>query len=322
MNGISGEDLKMPLLSILIPVYNTDAYIQGTIESVLSQTFTDFELIIVDDHSTDNTYTLCKHYADRDARIKLYRNEVNLGMMANWNHGLTFCKATYFVKLDADDRWHTKMLETCVAILEADEQIGLVFTKYALINEKGEIIDQWERTLPPFARNQSFHATDLVKKGTYGMLQDDVLKQGVAVIRRKVFDELGPFLLHDAGDTEMWFRIGAHYKLHGVDQTYYFYREWADNFTRTQVLRTDKRAKNLFEVRKLIFDYYYGQKLLSKKEYQLFSADNKFEYDKHVAYRFRRDGHIWKSLGVMLANTMNHPFRAFSFYFNRLREKL
>src|SRR5690348_472074 len=129
----------MPEISVLIPVYNTEKYIGKTIESVLNQTFRDFELIILDDCSTDKTYEICSKYATSDQRVVLHRNARNLGMMANWNQGLVYCNQKYFAKLDADDLWHERMLEECYAIMEKNPGVGLVFSRYALIDPDGKV---------------------------------------------------------------------------------------------------------------------------------------------------------------------------------------
>lgn len=101
----------MPRISILIPLYNAENFIAQTIESVLQQTFQDWELIILDDCSTDNSYIVAKALETKDSRIKVYKNSHNLGMLGNWNEGIKYCHSEYFAKLDADDLWHHKMLE-------------------------------------------------------------------------------------------------------------------------------------------------------------------------------------------------------------------
>ncbi|MCB0513357.1 MAG: glycosyltransferase family 2 protein, partial [Bacteroidetes bacterium] len=95
----------MPEVSIIIPVYNTGKYIAKAVKSVLNQTFKDLELIIVDDASTDETYSICEEYAKNDDRVRLYKNERNLGMMPNWNNALQYITGKYWAKLDSDDWW-------------------------------------------------------------------------------------------------------------------------------------------------------------------------------------------------------------------------
>ena len=79
---------KQPFFSIIMPVFNTEKYLSKAIDSVLKQTFTDFELIIIDDNSSDASYTICKNYADKDNRIKLLRNDINLGVAKSRNKAL------------------------------------------------------------------------------------------------------------------------------------------------------------------------------------------------------------------------------------------
>ena len=109
----------MPRLSILIPVYNAEKFISKTIDSVLAQTYNDWELIIVEDKSTDKSFDVIKQYeAQYPEKIKVFQNEANLGMLLNWNTGIDLCKSELFVKLDADDIWLPTLLEKSIAVLE------------------------------------------------------------------------------------------------------------------------------------------------------------------------------------------------------------
>jgi glycosyltransferase involved in cell wall biosynthesis len=239
-------------------------------------------------------------------------------MMRNWNHGLHYCTGPYFAKLDADDLWEPLMLQTCYEILERDAAIGMVFSRYRLIDARGDVVSGVDDTLPGYARNASFRGVDLVHRGIYGMLADNVMKQGIGLIRRQIFTDLGPFSLHDAGDTEMWFRIAAHYAIYGVDELYYSYRIWPDNFTRTQVLKLGKRELNLSEVRSMILDYYHRRGLITPKEYHIFAGDNQFEYDKSRMYAYRQAGKWGKALQVLANNMLRHPVKTCKFYVGRL----
>jgi glycosyltransferase involved in cell wall biosynthesis len=312
----------MASVSVLIPAYNAEKYIAETIRSVIAQTFTDWELIVVDDCSTDSTATVAAEFAAADARIKVVRNSANLGMMRNWNNGLPHCTAPYFAKLDADDLWAPEMLQACHAILERDASVGMVFSRYRLIDDKGLPLSTIQEDLPAYARNASFTGASLVKRGTYGMLADNVMKQGIGLIRRQIFDALGPFSLHDAGDTEMWFRIAAHHRVHGINHVYHAYRIWPDNFTRTQVLKLGKRERNLCEVRGMIITYYHQQGLITPAEYRSFMRDNQFEYDKNAMYIFRIQGKWGKALQLLVGNLLRHPVRTTYFYFGRLADRL
>src|SRR5258708_29446213 len=107
---------SQPSVSVCIPCYNGELFIGRTIESVLQQTFTDFELVLVDDNSTDATVAVIEKFAD--PRIRLVRNPVNLGMGANSNRALSLGLGRYVKLLCEDDVLHPRCLERPVAVLE------------------------------------------------------------------------------------------------------------------------------------------------------------------------------------------------------------
>lgn len=102
---------EMPSVSVGMPVYNSEATIGRSIESILAQTFGNFELIISDNASTDNTQSICESYADRDVRIKYIRQESNLGGTSNFIFALNQAKADYFMWAAGDDFWSTNFIE-------------------------------------------------------------------------------------------------------------------------------------------------------------------------------------------------------------------
>ena len=240
--------------------------------------------------------------------------------MANWNRGLELCTGKYFGKLDHDDWWDKDMLAACYRILESDETVGLVFSKHYLVNESDQTISQ-EYDLPDFANEQTFHGVDLVQKGVHGMLADNVMKQGIGLMRKAVFDELGPFSLHDSGDTEMWFRIAARYKIFGLNKFYHFHRVWPQNFTRSQILKTGKQEKNLFEVRLDILTRYFAEGLIDQKFLSRQLKTNQFEYNKHLVYQNRVQRNFGKMLLALMRNLITNPIDTVKFYWGRLNTK-
>ena len=116
---------SLPLVSVLIPTYNYAHYLDEAISSVLNQTFTDFELIIVDDNSTDNTDEVMSKYKT-NKKISFYKNPVNLGLVGNFNKCIEYSKGKYLKYLLADDKLHPQILEKFVAVMENDASISLV----------------------------------------------------------------------------------------------------------------------------------------------------------------------------------------------------
>ena len=310
-----------PKVSILVPVYNTEKYIAKTIESILAQTFTDWELIILDDYSQDDTYQICQQYAKADPRIQLYRNEKNLGMMPNWNKGLTYCESEYFGKLDADDLWEPTMIEESVKILDTQKKVGLVCSNYQNMDAYGQLIDDSLFQHPECIQKEGFSILNLVKKGPHHIFEHQILRQGIGLMRKKVFDETGPFTLLDAGDTEMWFRVACHYKIAFIPQVLHYHRVWEQSFTRTQVLKLNKSAKNLYDVKAAIFEYYYKQGRISHQEFIRFSKQNRFEYNKYLAYRFREDKNYKAMMKPIIENFTVSPVRLISFYLSRFTDR-
>jgi len=114
-----------PKVSVLIPTYNYAHYLDDTIQSVLKQTYTDFELIIVDNCSTDNTDEVVKKYLN-DKRVSFYTNETNVGLVGNWNKCLEYARGKYIKFLCADDMFHPGLLEKFIPVLEQFPDVSIV----------------------------------------------------------------------------------------------------------------------------------------------------------------------------------------------------
>lgn len=115
---------KSPLVSVLMTAYNRETFIAEAIESVLNCTYPDFELIIVDDQSKDKTFEIIERYAQKDSRIRHYRNEKNLGDYPNRNRAASYAKGEYFTFLDSDDKMFPDGLAKCMAGMLAFPEAG------------------------------------------------------------------------------------------------------------------------------------------------------------------------------------------------------
>ena len=132
---------RNPLVSIGMPIYNGERYMREAINSLLSQTVANFELIISDNCSTDSTAEICKEYASRDRRIKYTKQTTNTGASANFQCVLKLAKGQYFMWAAHDDRWNKDFLEKLIMALSADSSYGLAFSNYSVKNldTEGEI---------------------------------------------------------------------------------------------------------------------------------------------------------------------------------------
>ena len=126
------------LVSICIPAYNNAAYIGQTIESILNQTYTDIELIIVDDNSTDNTFEVISGYSEKDSRVKVFKNEKNLGMSGNWNRCLELCSGEFIKLICADDLLLPESVEKEVSAFEEYPDVVLVSSATKLVDLDGK----------------------------------------------------------------------------------------------------------------------------------------------------------------------------------------
>lgn len=132
-----------PLVSIIMPLYNSEEFISETINSVLNQTYNNWELIIIDDCSIDSSAKIIKDFIKNDSRIKYLKNEKNSGPAFSRNKGIDIAKGKYISFLDSDDFWDVKKTEIQVQKME-DENLLITHGDYFFIKETGEIIKQIE----------------------------------------------------------------------------------------------------------------------------------------------------------------------------------
>lgn len=199
---------RLPRVSVCIPTYRGRATIGSAIESVLAQSLTDFELIVIDDGSPDDTRAIVEGFAD--PRLIYVRNEHNLGPQGNWNRCLELARGKYFKLLPHDDLLHPHCLERQVAVLDTDrdERIALVFSARDVLGPDGRVLTR--RGYPggregPIAGGMVMRAC--VRRGT------NLLGEPGAVLFRKsladrigAFDATNPYVI----DLDYWFRLLAH----------------------------------------------------------------------------------------------------------------
>src|SRR3989338_1106721 len=130
---------KRILLSIGMPVWNAQNYIREALNSILKQSFKDFELIISDNGSTDKTQKICEQYAKKDKRITYIRHETNRGAAWNYNYVVGLARGKYFKWAAHDDNLDPQFLRKCISVLEKDESVILAYTRAKLMDAKGVV---------------------------------------------------------------------------------------------------------------------------------------------------------------------------------------
>jgi glycosyltransferase involved in cell wall biosynthesis len=126
-----------PLVTIGLPVYNSERYLAQSLDSLLGQTFRDFVLIISDNASTDSTADICRRYADTDPRIRYFRNEANIGNPRNFNRVYSLATTKYLKWSTADDFWAPEFIECALELMERDPNIALCYPQAYLVDADG-----------------------------------------------------------------------------------------------------------------------------------------------------------------------------------------
>lgn len=128
-----------PKVSIILPSYNGGGYIKWAVESVLAQSYSEWEMIVIDDGSSDSTESIVKEYVDKDSKIIYFKNEVNLGIQKSLNKGIKEAKGEYIARIDDDDEWIDKdKLKEQVEFLEKNKDYVLVGTGAIVVNVEGK----------------------------------------------------------------------------------------------------------------------------------------------------------------------------------------
>ena len=178
-------------------VYNGSRYLQESVESILNQTFTDFEFIIIDDGSTDNTWEILTKYADQDQRIKLFKNEENIGLTKSLNKGLMLAQGEYVARQDADDISLPERFEKQVDFLHKQPKVILVSSNYEYIDSEGSLLGK-----PKPAGGSDITAW-------YLLFYNRIGAHGLAMFRRDPVINIGGYSesYRYSQDYELWSRL-------------------------------------------------------------------------------------------------------------------
>lgn len=194
-----------PLVSIVMPVFNDERFLKEAIESILSQTLTDFELIVINDGSTDSSKAILDTYL-KDIRLKVFDQE-NQGLVAALNRGCSLAKGKYIARMDGDDISLPRRLEKQVAFLETHENAGVVGAWTALIDEENNKFGIWRLPVLPGVIGWSLHFTSC-------------LAHPAVVMRQEIIKALGfynPAAVH-AEDYDLWVRAAGITKIFNLGE--------------------------------------------------------------------------------------------------------
>lgn len=164
----------MPKVSVIMPAYNAEKYIAEAIDSILAQTYTDYEFIILNDCSTDRTEEIILSF--KDSRIVYLKNEENMGVAKTLNRGLSVARGEYIARMDADDISLPERFEKQVAWLDAHPQIGVLGSNVEIFDENGTVATGWSSTDPDQMKIDLFFSCGLAHPGV--MMRRGVVQKG------------------------------------------------------------------------------------------------------------------------------------------------
>lgn len=204
---------KIPEVTILLPLYNAESYIGPAIKSVLLQTFKDFELLIINDGSTDNSKEIVQSF--KDSRIRLVNNHKNLGLVATLNRGLELAQADLIARMDADDLCLPQRIEKQVEFLKAHPNIGVLGTDIYIIDSTDRVIGR-----PPPIHSDPY----LIN---WVLLRTCCLYHPTIMMRKSIFEHSRSYNKNykHCEDYELWLRLSNKVKFSIINQPLLYYRQ-------------------------------------------------------------------------------------------------
>jgi len=228
----------MPKISVITITYNRAKFLPEAIESVQAQTFSDWELLIIDDCSTDNTKEVAEKYIAEDARIKYFRNDENMKISKSRNRGLELAQGKYVAMLDSDDAWcDPEKLEKQYNFFENNPEYALIGGGVIVVDENGK---EMKRYLDPNGNK------DLKKM----MLVKNPFAQSSIMYPRQLVIDLGGYDIDLSGieDYDLWMRIGKKHKVANLHKYVLKYRVHGGNISLTDRARLMER--NIFLIKR------------------------------------------------------------------------
>lgn len=210
--------VKDPVISVVMAVYNGQEYLRESIESILAQTYKNFEFIIINDGSTDSTREIVLSYDD--PRICLIDNEENMGLTRSLNKGLRIARGEYIARMDADDISMLNRFESQIDFLNHHRDYAAVGTFLKVINEDSKVVSTIEKPI------QHADIREFLNR-------DNCIGHGSAMIRKTCLQNVGFYdeSIEKSQDYELWLRISQNYKLANIPQYLYMWRNHKENIS-------------------------------------------------------------------------------------------
>src|SRR3989338_6857241 len=229
---------NLPLVSVILPTYNCAAFLPHSIGSILAQTYNSYEIIVVDDGSTDNTKEVLYPFMQR---IKYILLEQNKGLPTARNIGILSAHGKYIAFIDADDLWLPEKLQTDIEYFETHPEVSMVYSKHLNIDQNGRMLDEASQKRLPSGNvfAQLFSEQNFINTSS-------------VIVQKEVFKTTGLFdeQLFNCQDWDMWLRITFYFKVGGINTPLLKYRHNPHSLS--------KNRNNVLKYQKIVIDKTYN----------------------------------------------------------------
>jgi glycosyltransferase involved in cell wall biosynthesis len=262
-NGIiksTGKGTRMDQkhrVSIGLPVYNAEKYLEQALDSLLAQTFENFVLVISDNASTDHTQSICQAYQKKDPRIQYYRNEKNLGIAPNFRRAFQLSSSEYFKWAPYDDLIAPDFLARCVAVLDQNPDVILVYSKVKIIDENGAYVVDYDPGPETNLQQPNGRFRNL-------MLHPEYAVQQMGLMRSGVLKNTGLIGSYPCSDEILLAELSLLGQFYEIPERLYYYRRHGEQST--------QGAYMLQRSRVVLFDTSYAGKIVLPKWVYFFAS--------------------------------------------------
>lgn len=281
-----------PTLSIIMPAYHAERYVERAIESVISQTYTNWELIVYVDGSPDGTAAIARDLAKHDERVRVIDNDENAGVCVALNRAITLARGSFIGRLDADDIAVPERFERQMALIESDGEIAVVGSDALHINSEDEVLGlsiAGPRSVEDFRERRA--------RGELTMVLD-----GTSVMRRDVFELVGGYdpAMTIAQEVDLHSRMAVHGAIVAIDEPLVLYR-----------LHPGSRvATRFFEGRKM-------HRFVQARDRAVLAGERPPSYESYVIAE--RSAPLWHRVGIQLSDIGQYRYRMAGVYLSEER---
>jgi glycosyltransferase involved in cell wall biosynthesis len=228
--------MSTPRVTVGLPVYNGQEFLADAIDSVLAQDFEDFELILADNGSTDDTYEICRSAAARDQRVTVHRSDVNRGAAWNYNRVVDLARGAYFKWAAHDDQLAPAFLGRCVDVLDTDASVSLCYTRAVDIDAEGAVVHRHD--LPRYAERGGPSA-----RVASVILDPSPCMESFGLTRREQLLQTSRIGAYTGSDRTLFLELAMLGRFHEVPEVLFFHRQHGG---RSVHQYADSRARNIW----------------------------------------------------------------------------